>query len=411
MKIKIENILLIGITFLVIINLQILNFGDYAKVYRYMTFFITVILALFCLLNKKIYHKIFLYSKFFNKWIIIYFTFLFFETINGLLFGGKSITEVVGIAYIYNGWLLLFYPIMYILLRPNGLKKMTIILSTCTVFALVLKTIVWWIYNYQHKDIMHYLLYEFGPEPWIRDGFQRIPSTCFSGILFSFMIYLFFYTKNWKIKILSVVVNIFNIWYANSVFASRAQMITFVMVLFISFILVRISIVKKIIINIIFILLCITLVIFNMDYINEFINSLTQETFSIGIRFVALDYYINLFTENWMMGIYMLVNEDTINGSRGVFFLSDLGILGDLFAWGIIGFTLMLIPFIRMLFILKKINNKDNKYYVFALSLLLYTIISSCLSNDIYSFRNIFGLSFIIAYFEFWRTNISLKIN
>lgn len=405
MVIKKVNIMLFMIILLIAINLQILNFGDFSKIYRYLTSTISVVLFSWCIFDRAIYTQITLYNKFFSKWIIVFFIFLFFELIKALFIGGKTITEAVGMTYIYNSWLLLFYPIIYILSSNNGLKKMTLIIFSFTTFALVFKTLVWWFYNYQGKDIMHYLLYEFGPDPWIRDGFQRIPSTCFSGILFSITIYLFFYSKQWKIRLLSLVVNLFNIWYANTIFASRAQIIVFFITIIIAVFSIRLSIMKKIILNVIFIGLIVLLVVFNIDIINEFIDGLSQETFSIGIRFVALDYYISLFSDNWIMGISMILNKDTINGSSGLFYLSDLGILSNLFSWGIIGFFLMLVPFFRMIFILKNIKNKKDKKYIFGISLIVYTILMSILSNDIYNFRYIFGLPFIVAYFEFWKFN------
>lgn len=405
MVIKKVNIMLFMIILLIAINLQILNFGDFSKIYRYLTSVISVVLFSWCIFDRAIYSQITVYNKFFSKWIIVFFLFLFFELINGLFMGGKTITEAVGMTYIYNSWLLLFYPIIYILSSNNGLKKMTLIIFSFTTFALVLKTLVWWFYNYQGKDIMHYLLYEFGPDPWIRDGFQRIPSTCFSGILFSITIYLFFYSKQWKIRLLALTINLFNIWYANTIFASRAQVIVFFISIIVSVFLIKTTIIKKFILSVSFIALIILLVIFNIDTIDEFVNSLSQETFSIGIRFIALDYYISLFSDKWIMGIFMMLNEDTLNGSSGLFYLSDLGILGDLFSWGIIGFFLMLIPFFRMIFILKNINSKKDKHYIFGISLVIYTILMTILSNDIYNFRYIFGLPFIVAYFEFWKFN------
>ncbi|WP_278402415.1 hypothetical protein [Megamonas rupellensis] len=405
MVIKKANIILFMIMLLIVINLQILNFGDFSKIYRYLTSSISIILFSWCIFDKQIYYQIRLYNKFFSKWIIVFFLFLFLEVINGLLLGGKSITEAIGMTYVYNSWLLLFYPIIYILSTSKGLKKMSLIIVGLTTFTLILKTLVWWLYNYHGKDVMHYLLYEFGPEPWIREGFQRIPATCFSGILFSFTIYLFFYSKQWKIKLLALIVSLFNIWYANAIFASRAQLIVFFITIVVAVFSMKISMIKKFILNVIFIGLIILLTMLNMDTIDEFINSLSRETFSIGIRFIALDYYMDLFSDKWIMGINMMLNEDTLNGSSGLFYLSDLGILGDLFSWGVIGFFLMVIPFFRMIFILKNINNKKDRKYIFGISLIIYTILMSILSNDIYSFRNIFGLPFIIAYFEYWRVN------
>lgn len=107
-----------------------------------------------------------------------------------------------------------------------------------------MKSLIWLLFNNYGIDIMHYVLYEFGDE-WMRDGNQRIPSTCFSGILFVVMLYLLDSNNNIFIKIFSIIIIMFNIWYANFVFAARSQIITFIICLVIYVLFNNISKMKK----------------------------------------------------------------------------------------------------------------------------------------------------------------------
>ena len=134
--------------------------------------------------------------------------------------GANSLVQNLSYVYIYF-WLFLFYPIIYILVCNNGKKRLIYAICGWTIVALLLKTMVWLLYNYLHKDVMHYLLFEFGSE-WIRNGFQRIPATCFSGVLVCGMLYAFYNSTKVQIKILAIVIILFNMWYALTVFASRA---------------------------------------------------------------------------------------------------------------------------------------------------------------------------------------------
>lgn len=396
MKIKLQDAFAGCIVFLIILNLGILNIADLTTVYRYITSAVALILGIGCLCSVRVYARIKRYCHFMNIWLIVLFVFLFFEVLYGWAVGVNSLTKNLSYIYIYF-WLLLFYPIIYILTCNNGKKRLIYSICLWTIVALTLKTTVWFLYNYLHKDVMHYLLFEFGSE-WIRNGFQRIPATCFSGVLVCAMLYVFYNTTKIQIKIMSCVIILFNMWYALMVFASRAQMICLVFAMSVAILLRRNMGIKKMVTYLVFIL--VAAIAMSTVYFNEFVQGMSLTTYSMGMRVKELIYYWDLIGNHWILGFLYVFSDDKIHGPMGTYYLSDLGLFSKLFETGIIGITIHLLPFARIFFDCRKYMKRSNKEFVFAVALMVYTICVSFLSNDIYSFRLLFGFPFILAYYE-----------
>lgn len=406
MKIKLQDAFAGCIIFLIVLNLGILNIADLTTLYRYITSAVALILGVGCLCSARVYLKIKNYCHFMNVWLVILFVFLFIEVFYGWSVGSNSLVQNLSYVYIYF-WLFLFYPIIYILVCNNGKKRLIYAICGWTVVALLLKTIVWFLYNYLHKDVMHYLLFEFGSE-WIRNGFQRIPATCFSGVLVCAMLYAFYNSTKVQMKILAIVIILFNIWYALTVFASRAQVICLVLGMSVAILLRRNMGIKKMATYLVFII--VAAVGMSTAYFNEFVRSMSLTTYSMGMRVKEMIYYSNLIQKHWLMGFLYVFSNDKIHGPMGTYYLSDLGLFSKIFETGIIGMIIHLLPFVQMFQSCRKYMKKNNKEFLFAVALMVYTISVSFMSNDIYNFRLLFGFPFILAYYESLR-NPKLKVS
>ena len=229
MKIKISAIFSIIITFLIIINLHILDFGDYSEFFRKFTAVISVCMGCICFFRKTIYKHIKEYCKWYNIWMIFFILYIFLKSLTAY-YVGRSFLYTFLSYYLYTD-ILLFYPVIFVLTQQNSNKLMRTI-CFLTIFTLILKSIVWWFYNFKDLDIMHYLLYEFGAK-WVRNGNQRIPAACFSGVLFSAAVYMFFLPKKFLYKLIGLILITFNFLYAELVFQSRAQIFSFLLSLFV----------------------------------------------------------------------------------------------------------------------------------------------------------------------------------
>lgn len=396
MKIKLQDAFAGCIVFLIVLNLGILNIADLTTLYRYITSAVSLILGVGCLCSARAYSKIKNYCHFMNAWLVILFVFLFVEVFYGWSVGANSLVQNLSYVYIYF-WLFLFYPIIYILVCNNGKKRLIYAICGWTVIALLLKTIVWFLYNYLHKDVMHYLLFEFGSE-WIRNGFQRIPATCFSGVLVCAMLYALYNSTKVQMKILAIIIILFNMWYALTVFASRAQVICLVFAMSVAILLRRNMGIKKMATYLAFIV--VAAVGMSTVYFNEFVQGMSLTTYSMGMRVKELIYYLDLIKKHWLMGFLYVFSNDKIHGPTGTYYLSDLGLFSKIFETGIIGMIIHLLPFVQMFQSCRKYMKKTNKEFLFAVALMVYTISVSFLSNDIYSFRLLFGFPFILAYYE-----------
>lgn len=392
---SIKKLYIYIITFLIVINLNLLTFGDWTQLYRYITSIISILLFVSVIGNRKIYSRIKSHMYFINIFFILLTIFIILEIMNGLISNQYGIITCIGKLYTFS-WLLLIYPLIYIYSYNKGLLSIAKIITFFTIISLVMKSLIWLLFNNYGIDIMHYVLYEFGDE-WMRDGNQRIPSTCFSGILFVVMLYLLDSNNSIFIKIFSIIIIMFNIWYANFVFAARSQIITFIICLIIYVLFNNISKMKKVFL--IILLFGISIYIINTDEFQLFIEGLSIDTYSIGIRFIAFDYYFNLFKDNYFLGISLSINENLISGSEERFFLSDMGNIGNLLSYGILGYIILILPFIRMIYI--SIKFKNNKM-IYLRILLIYIVLFSLMSNDIYSKYYIFGLPFIWSIFEYF---------
>lgn len=404
MKIKLYKVFAGIITLLIILELKIMNFGNYETPFRYTIAVTAVLLSCICFTSRNIWRKIRVYCKFFNYWIIVFGIFLFIQALIGFLVGHYRVVSVFSYLYIYI-WLLLFYPIIYIIVSSGGIGKLLKVICTCTVCALLLKTFVWWMYNFRGKDIMHYVLYEFG-SVWLRNGYQRIPSTCFSGMLFAAMIYYFINSNKKIMKLVCILIMFLNVWYADVVFASRSQIISFCFMITAVIIFNRSISIKKVMIYIGAV--GAGLAFISTTYFKELVESLNVATYSIGTRMSALQYYFSLLKEHWLLGIEFISNEATfVHGSRGNYFLSDIGIIAKLVEFGVLGLPIFLFPLIRSVFICYKAYILKYKELSFMVGLCSYTCVFSVLSNDVYNFRYLFALPFIIAYFEYVNYNLS----
>ncbi|EFP60472.1 hypothetical protein DWW36_06300 [Erysipelotrichaceae bacterium AF15-26LB] len=407
LRIKKADILRFIIIFLVVINLNLLNFGDYSQTFRYFTSFVSIITYFYCMFNNKVRTEVRTYSYYMNKWIVVLFALMLVEVFIGLS-GREGLLEAIGKVHIFT-WCLLFYPTVYVIIKyKDGVKVILKDICIWTTITYLVKIFIWWMFNYRGIEIMHYILYEFG-EIWLRNDFQRIPAPCFSGILFATMLYKVLQPYKLRKKIVPILIIMIQLFYANYVFASRAQLISFVGAAIAALVLHRSKSEKKIIEFSIIIVM--TIVVIASESFNDFIASLSTHTSSIGNRLYAFNHFFNLLKGNWFFGFQHIYDGNTINGFLGISYLSDTGILENLFCWGIIGFIITLIPFMRMLFICFNKRIKQSSHYVLLITLFLYTLFSTILSNNVYDSNLLFAFPFICALFEVIYIDAKVNMN
>lgn len=401
-KMHVRDLILSVITILIILNLQILTIGDFKKPIQWITAVAGIAFFCLCAIYRPIWSRISKYDRFTSKWMFVFFLFLGIELFYGLLTTNLSFRVIGSKLYIYL-WVLLYYPVLYLVSFPDTRKKLFRRIFIWTFFAMILKTIIWYQYNYHGNVLMYYVLFEHGD--YTRNGLQRLTSTPLTGWFFSAALLLFTQSTKVKNKLFSVILILFNLWYAQFVFASRSQ----IMVLCFCIFFVAITQKKKplktlFVYTVVFVSI---IAVLNSQYYIDFVNSLSIQTYSIGTRFEELGYYYKLLENHFLFGIETITDMDTIRGSGGNYYISDLGIAGKFFSFGLIGLVIFALPIIRIgIQGTIKASKKDSEY-VFASSIAVYTVVFSILSNDIYSWARLFALPFILAYFAQKKTDMA----
>lgn len=391
MKIQSGKLIYYILLFIVILNLHLLDFGNFSSIYRGITAVLSVVLAIFCFVNRNIQIKIQPYIKFINKFIILFFGFYIIESLYGLAFADigwiNYISRLVPYTYIF-----LAYPLIYILQNKKTSKHFLYNIFILSVITLVIKTFIWWRYNYYGQDIMHYVLYEQG-DVWRRNGMARIPSTCLNAIYIASCVVMFYFGRV-KEKVIGAGAAIFIIWYANYVVQSRALIITIGVSIFLALGIYHDTGWKKIVIVILISIF--TLIFLKSAYFDNLVSGLGFTTYSTSIRMQGFSYYFSCMKGHWLLGLIPLNTYEGIRSFNWRYYLSDLGMFSILFEYGVIGVLLFNFPVIRMISVYIRSKSKD----LYLLSVIPATVLFSYMSNNIYLVNNILALPVIMAYVE-----------
>ena len=381
----------VSVLILIIINIKIpLCFGDYFHLCNHITSISSVVLLMICILDKEVRKIAVKPYLFINRFLACFFLFLVVELIYGYI-GGTSFSNCLIVLYKYL-WLFLFYPIVYMLkVAADDIRVLRNICIFSTIW-LLFQTYVWWKFNFRGNDVFHYLLFHFNAGEWVRNGLQRLPGVAFLGMIFSFSVYLFVVEKVMLKKIFALSIIVFLLWYTLKVFQSRGQLISIFVTLFIVCFFIKENVILKFFIFMIAVFLLWYL--FESEFILDFIHSFNDS--STRMRSLAVSYFLNLFLENFLLGCRVFMVSDY----TGSFYFSDMGILSKFVEFGIIGGILFMFPFGRFFWIIFK-TYKNEKKIIFYISLCVYTLISSFLSNDVYEPKwYLIAMPFILAYFE-----------
>lgn len=391
MKIQSGKVVYYILLLIVILNLHLLDFGDVSSIYRGFTAIVSIVLTIFCLVNENIQIAIKPYIKFINKFVVLFFGFYTIESLYGLAFADigwiNYITRLVPYTYIF-----LAYPLVYVLQNKKYSKHFLYNIFILSIVTLVMKTFIWWRYNYYGQDIMHYVLYEQG-DIWRRNGMARIPSICLNAIYIASCIVMFYF-GGVKEKIIGIGAAIFIIWYANYVVQSRALIITIGVSIFLVLGIYHDIGWKRI--AVVILLPIFMLVFLKSTYFDNLVSGLGFTTYSTSIRIQGFSYYFRQMKGHWILGLIPLNTYEGIRSFNWRYYLSDLGMFSILFEYGIIGALIFNLPFIRMFSVYIRSKSKD----LYLLSVIPVAVLFSYMSNNIYLVNNILALPVILAYVE-----------
>lgn len=149
----------------------------------------------------------------------------------------------------------------------------------------------------------------------------------FFRVLVCGMLYAFYNSTKVQIKILAIVIILFNMWYALTVFASRAQVICLVFGISVAILLRRNMGIKKVITYLVFII--VAAVGMSTAYFNEFVRGMSLTTYSMGMRVKEMIYYSDLIKGHWIMGFLYVFSTEKFMDQWGHITYLILGCLAN----------------------------------------------------------------------------------
>lgn len=122
------------------------------------------------------------------------------------------------------------------------------------------------------------------------------------------------------------------------------------------------------------------------SYLVPLLNDLVASDYGVQVRFSTINYYLDYFRRNWLLGsgyISASPNYSThyiVVGPFGRYYPSDVGVIGLMFRNGIIGLSWLVSWFYSSLKIIRNNSNNIPAYYDLLMKLLIAFLLFSCIN-------------------------------
>lgn len=299
--------------------------------------------------------------------------------------------------------LLLVFPI-YEILKGNDKEKFLKNLAILGYLALMIRLIVWGMYNFINIDIAPYMIRGLD---WNRmvlgRSFIRVSGTFLDIYTFIYSINAFFksiYSHHYKISAFIGILFIF----LYSVLISQYRMVSLALLSVLILVILKetYNSQRRLLNVLLFIMLIILIMIIGHGIIMNFINSFSLNAStgsSTSTRLNGLPFIEEEWKNNSIWNGFGFSN-DNMTYMNMTYWLSDYGFLANLFQFGIIGFLICLVPFIYGIYFSIVSFFKEKNIYV--LGFTVYLLITSTTFNPMRN-QYISILPFYIAFMLFYK--------
>lgn len=299
--------------------------------------------------------------------------------------------------------LLLVFPI-YEILKGNDKEKFLKNLAILGYLALMIRLIVWGMYNFINIDIAPYMIRGLD---WNRmvlgRSFIRVSGTFLDIYTFIYSINAFFksiYSHHYKISAFIGILFIF----LYSVLISQYRMVSLALLSVLILVILKetYNSQRRLLNVLLFIMLIILIMIIGHVIIMNFINSFSLNAStgsSTSTRLNGLPFIEEEWKNSSIWNGFGFSN-DNMTYMNMTYWLSDYGFLANLFQFGIIGFLICLVPFIYGIYFSIVSFFKEKNIYV--LGFTVYLLITSTTFNPMRN-QYISILPFYIAFMLFYK--------
>lgn len=387
---------------LLILNSKVLLFGDWDRIFRYITAFVSIALFIVVLFDEKTMKRLRPYTRFVGRWFVLFFAFMLADICFCTSKYDVSVYYTFSQTYLFT-YVLLVFPILAVITSGQyGLSKVIKELYFWGIASLVIRTFIWFLNNYLGFDLMHYLFFEVGYE-WVRNGSQRVPFSCLTVFVLVYSVYNLSERKN-KAQFICII--LFLLFYAQFVVNARAAVLRLALTLAFAYWFSNRKAISVFIKSFLVILLVVLIILSGIA--TSFYYSI--ETWSIIARQQAYVYFFDLVKQFPLTGATLVEASTALErGPGGYFYYTDVGVVAKFAEFGVIGGILFFTPLIRMIFVALKTKTKRYSNKLFFLVMCVYTIGGCILTADVYFMRDIFSLPYIIAILEYGYYSGKLK--
>lgn len=299
--------------------------------------------------------------------------------------------------------LLLVFPI-YEILKGNDKEKFLKNLAILGYLALMIRLIVWGMYNFINIDIAPYMIRGLD---WNRmvlgRSFIRVSGTFLDIYTFIYSINAFFksiYSHHYKISAFIGILFIF----LYSVLISQYRMVSLALLSVLILVILKetYNSQRRLLNVLLFIMLIILIMIIGHGIIMNFINSFSLNAStgsSTSTRLNGLPFIEEEWKNSSIWNGFGFSNNN-MTYMNMTYWLSDYGFLANLFQFGIIGFLICLVPFIYGIYFSIVSFFKEKNIYV--LGFTVYLLITSTTFNPMRN-QYISILPFYIAFMLFYK--------
>lgn len=241
---------------------------------------------------------------------------------------------------------LLCFPIYELNIDKN--EKLLKNIALLGFYALVVRAFLWILFNFKGINLAPAIFS--GREAWGRPIFGRY-LTRLSGTFLDGFVYIYFVNNFFKLKSFNKIKYLIGIIlllvYSLIIYQSRFLILTYVIVFFVMAYSQSSSLKNKYFV----ISFVILIIIFCFNWIKDFFNTFSVNSVGYGgstqARLDGIQYFFNeLKRTSWWLGIGFRYDDET-KYQWTTFYLSDYGMLANLFQLGIFGFVVYIIPFLK----------------------------------------------------------------
>ncbi|MDB6270029.1 hypothetical protein [Lactobacillus amylovorus] len=366
-NLKINYIKFIEGILLLIFLVLLVHFGQFTVILSS----IATVFLLILYLNKK--NRRILSSK----WEYVYIFFLF------ILFVIESLYTSLNFNFIFYNYgivflILLIFP-LYEVICTNKWDFFAK-LNKIGIFVFFIKTVIWGAFNLLNKDL------GFGGRiNWARSilghTFFRMNGTFLDSFLFSYALFKCLTTDNQKKNEFLVEV-IFLFLFSIFIYQSRAQIIYYLISLLVGCLFFYSKKSNSVVNAVMFLMILLVFGFIFRNQISDFWNSfsLNSETYggSTYVRMQEYTYFPSLWKKsNLLLGFGFFDDSNPILFNNTRLYLSDVGILMQLYQFGILGFIIDIMPLIKGLNYFVTIWLKDfSKFDLFLIIFTAYVLVS-----------------------------------